>query len=344
MKTNDFGLSCRRLVAASISAVFLVFIAFFITSCATKDNDRDVEDNLSVVVLYDLVRVCGYSGTLQGLNKAVMGDQNAYGFVVENGFQGNSIEWLLVLIGTMETTGVKGVDGYTPTIGANQNWHINGIDSGISSATSQRIIGAEVPVDTQGNAGDFYLGASNFDAYIKSDSSWVKVGNVRPKSDNSAKPKSSFSFDWKQVISLVLGALISLGTTFTVSWKAKRSGIKDIIAKLVVELEGNMNLVKRNIETNGQIIFPSPLWDIVSRSSSLLDMGKSQYSGVIKAFIEIQIFRDMEETEYKTDIGEVDTLERTKIRTNFVTSIELALKALKQEGTAKCQAIMTTEK
>lgn len=51
--------------------------------------------------------------------------KSAYQIAVENGFKGSEKDWLLSL---------KGEQGYTPYIGENGNWFINGEDTNISAS------------------------------------------------------------------------------------------------------------------------------------------------------------------------------------------------------------------
>lgn len=50
--------------------------------------------------------------------------KSAYEIAVDNGFKGTEEEWLESL---------KGEDGATPTIGANNNWFVDGVDTGVSA-------------------------------------------------------------------------------------------------------------------------------------------------------------------------------------------------------------------
>ena len=56
--------------------------------------------------------------------------KSAYQIAVENGFKGSEKDWLLSL---------KGEQGYTPYIGENGNWFINGEDTNISASGRVKI-------------------------------------------------------------------------------------------------------------------------------------------------------------------------------------------------------------
>lgn len=56
--------------------------------------------------------------------------KSAYDIAVENGFSGSEAEWLQSL---------KGEQGYTPEIGENGNWFINGEDTGFSATGKVQI-------------------------------------------------------------------------------------------------------------------------------------------------------------------------------------------------------------
>ena len=60
--------------------------------------------------------------------------KSAYQIAVENGFKGSEKDWLLSL---------KGEQGYTPYIGENGNWFINGEDTNISASGRIKISSKE---------------------------------------------------------------------------------------------------------------------------------------------------------------------------------------------------------
>ena len=69
------------------------------------------------------------------ISEALMGagaliGKSAYQIAVENGFKGSEKDWLLSL---------KGEQGYTPYIGENGNWFINGEDTNISASGGVKI-------------------------------------------------------------------------------------------------------------------------------------------------------------------------------------------------------------
>ena len=72
------------------------------------------------------------SDTLMGAG-ALIG-KSAYQIAVENGFKGSEKDWLLSL---------KGEQGYTPYIGENGNWFINGEDTNISASGGIKISSKE---------------------------------------------------------------------------------------------------------------------------------------------------------------------------------------------------------
>ena len=73
------------------------------------------------------------------ISEALMGagaliGKSAYQIAVENGFKGSEKDWLLSL---------KGEQGYTPYIGENGNWFINGEDTNISASGGIKISSKE---------------------------------------------------------------------------------------------------------------------------------------------------------------------------------------------------------
>ena len=60
--------------------------------------------------------------------------KSAYQIAVESGFKGSEKDWLLSL---------KGEQGYTPYIGENGNWFINGEDTNISASGGIKISSKE---------------------------------------------------------------------------------------------------------------------------------------------------------------------------------------------------------
>ena len=63
------------------------------------------------------------NGELGGSGSGTAG-KSAYEIAVDNGFVGTETEWLESL---------KGEDGATPTIGTNNHWFIDGVDTGVSA-------------------------------------------------------------------------------------------------------------------------------------------------------------------------------------------------------------------
>ncbi|QIO09257.1 BapA/Bap/LapF family prefix-like domain-containing protein [Acinetobacter lanii] len=97
---------------------------------------KDGADGADGKSAYELALENGYEGTIQewldGLTIEVIGAEgkSAYDLAVENGFAGTLSEWLASLKGD---AGADGKDGYTPYVGSNGNWWINGIDTGFTS-------------------------------------------------------------------------------------------------------------------------------------------------------------------------------------------------------------------
>lgn len=62
------------------------------------------------------------AGALQGKD-----GKSAYEIAVENGFSGSEQEWI---------TSLSGVPGETPHIGANGNWFVGAVDTGVAATPS----------------------------------------------------------------------------------------------------------------------------------------------------------------------------------------------------------------
>lgn len=63
----------------------------------------------------------------------VMG-KSAYEIAVENGYSGTQAEWLESL---------RGEQGYTPYIGEDHHWYVNGIDTGVAATVDTVKVSAE---------------------------------------------------------------------------------------------------------------------------------------------------------------------------------------------------------
>ena len=107
--------------------------------------------------------------------------------------------------GAQGIQGEKGEDGHTPviTIGANGNWYVDDVDTGISAQGPKGdqgeqgiqgetgpqgepgkdgtsvITGNGEPTSTTGENGDSYINLDNWDFYIKVNNVWVKQGNIK---------------------------------------------------------------------------------------------------------------------------------------------------------------------
>jgi len=323
-KENQRGLKPVHFVIVCSLIILIAVIAFAIYSYSKNQKNSIQEGNLPEV-LFELVKVGGYSGTKQELTKTISGNTNTYDFVVNNGFSGDGTQWILLLVGASRETNVV---NYVPTIGDNKNWFVGEIDSGISAASSKHLVGIGDPNSINGHIGDTYLNTEKLEVFIKGSSGWAKISETTSLNKNGVNEKAQPLIEWKQLISLLLGAAISLASTAFISWEARRSGIASIVEKLIVELEGNLELVKSSIDDE-QIDLGSPLWEIVPRSDSLLHMGIEQYAGVVNAFIEIQFLKAAENIGYADATGKVDTQQRTKTREDFIRAIEDALVLLK---------------
>ena len=106
-------------------------------------------------------------------------------------------------VGPQGPQGEPGDDGHTPviTIGKNGNWFVDGVDTGVKAQGADGQNGAQgadgtslltgngVPADTLGKNGDSYIDLTNFDFYVKADSTWTKKGNIKGESGvNGATP------------------------------------------------------------------------------------------------------------------------------------------------------------
>ncbi len=107
--------------------------------------------------------------------------------------------------GAQGIQGEKGEDGHTPviTIGANGNWYVDDVDTGISAQGPKGdqgeqgpqgetgphgepgkdgtsvITGNGEPTSATGENGDSYINLDNWDFYIKVNNVWVKQGNIK---------------------------------------------------------------------------------------------------------------------------------------------------------------------
>ncbi|MDR2090651.1 MAG: hypothetical protein LBP62_03250 [Clostridiales bacterium] len=101
-------------------------------------------DNIAAVAGKD--GVDGSDGA-DGLNG--QDGKSAYQIALDNGFVGTEAEWLLSLQGSDGIDGIAGADGYTPYVGDNGNWFINGTDTGYRAANvSKRLaLGEDYIID-----------------------------------------------------------------------------------------------------------------------------------------------------------------------------------------------------
>lgn len=135
---------------------------------------------------YELACDNGYSGTLQDWLASLVGaagaqgdkgeagatGKSAYEIAKEHGYTGTEEEWIASLVGAKGDTGAKGEkgdageqgekgekgekgddgkDGNTPYIGANGNWWIGDVDTGVKAAGSD---GAKGDTGAKGDKGD----------------------------------------------------------------------------------------------------------------------------------------------------------------------------------------------
>lgn len=120
-------------------AVALVATAFAIFLCACDKTEKKIksdnsetfliDENTDINKVYSTAQELGYTGTLAEFIVDIKGD-SAYEIAVSNGFSGTLKEWLNSLKGA---SGKDGINGITPFIGDNGNWHIGDTDTGISA-------------------------------------------------------------------------------------------------------------------------------------------------------------------------------------------------------------------
>ena len=84
---------------------------------------------------YDLAVKNGYKGSEGDWLESLKGF-SAYELAVLDGYEGSEEEWIASLKGEQGKQGIQGIQGepgYTPYVGANGNWWIAGIDTGVNA-------------------------------------------------------------------------------------------------------------------------------------------------------------------------------------------------------------------
>lgn len=127
------------------------------------------------------------------------------------------------------------------------------------------------------------------------------------------------AIEWSDIADafyVVVGAILGVMSSMLISWLAKISGILKLKRMLRMELEAITEGVKQNVNSAGEIVFPSPIWNFLGQTSTLLDLKASDYKKVVAIHGAIIALRDSE-----TDISKrgpaarrafIDTIEKNK--------------------------------
>jgi S1-C subfamily serine protease len=135
----------------------LVLIAAIGCALCACSNASEPSQTTSVDFgqVYALAEEAGYSGTMEELQALFKGD-SAYALAQAAGYEGSEEEWLASLVGA------AGKDGATPTIGANGNWYVDGVDTGVRAQAQDgvSIVGVE-KTGAEGNVDKYVITFSN---------------------------------------------------------------------------------------------------------------------------------------------------------------------------------------
>ena len=105
------------------------------------------------------------------------------------------------------------------------------------------------------------------------------------------------ALEWSDVadaVYVLVGAILGMASSLLIGWGAKRYGIRRLKKILRVELKGIKQEVEDNIADSGEIILPSPIWNFIGQTSTLLDLKVSDYKKVVAIHGAIIAFKETE--------------------------------------------------
>lgn len=85
---------------------------------------------------------------------------------------------------------------------------------------------------------------------------------------------------WEEIsdaVYVVVGAVLGVISSLIISWGAKKYGIHRLKKMLRVELDGIKQEVEGNINVDGEIILPSPIWNFITRTYAWCSCQDKQY-------------------------------------------------------------------
>ena len=154
-------------------------------SSAEKESGKD---ELSVEYVYSLAVAKGYSGTLDEFIAEFKGEAGKDGVGIASATFDEDVHLIITLTnGATIDCGKISVNvalSSAITIGANGNWHINGVDTGKKAEAKDSTewhTGAGAPSYTLGKDGDLYLNTNNNDVYKKTSGVWNLLVNISGK-------------------------------------------------------------------------------------------------------------------------------------------------------------------
>lgn len=111
------------------------------------------------------------------------------------------------------------------------------------------------------------------------------------------------------ILKILLGALIAFGSTTLTSILTRRRAVLKLTEKLKTELDGNRKALEevQDFPTR-PVRFDSPIWEIVSKSGTLLDLRTEIYMKIINITVGIKRLNAAEDA-----IGEVNDKNRDEI-------------------------------
>ncbi len=122
----------KKIPFIGLMAIIILTLTCVFVISACEENQVDTNGDLNepnFEIVYAYAQEAGFTGTMEELVELFKGD-SAYELACKGGYTGTEKEWLDSLIGA---SGKDGKDGVMPSIGENGNWHIAGIDTGVSA-------------------------------------------------------------------------------------------------------------------------------------------------------------------------------------------------------------------
>ncbi len=113
--------------------------------------------------------------------------------------------------------------------------------------------------------------------------------------------------DVKDGVYVLIGAILGVLSSLLIAWASKKYGIHRLKKMLKIELVSIKQGVLININSNGKIEFPSPLWNFLGQTQTLLDLSEDDYKKVVSIHGAIRYFVEYEEK------GDRDPIRRQKL-------------------------------